>query len=218
MAILRGEYRDGERIGEQEVAKLYGVSRGPVRDALRILQSRSIVTLEPRRGACAIGVSLDMVADLFNARAALLGMAARCFARLADAQPLAQFSERLAHLREMAPMAISDPIEFAQKVGRANRLIYDHCGNAILTRMLREQGATSLWGFIWREQPLDYFTPERRASCINDLTAIETAVYRKDEAEAEACQRKLLLDSRDTVLQTLAEMRGGKIDPTKMVR
>ena len=71
-------------------------------------------------------------------------MAARCFARLADAQPLARFSERLARLHETAPMKVSDPIEFAQKVGRANRLIYDHCGNAILTRMLREQGATSL--------------------------------------------------------------------------
>ncbi len=217
MAILRGDYRDGERIGEQEMAELYGVSRGPVREAIRVLQSRGMVAFEPRRGAFAIGVSLDLIADLFNTRAALLGMAGRCFARVAPLG-LDQFSDRLARLRAIAPMDESDPIEFAQAVGWVGASIYNHCGNATLTRLLREQGETSLWGFIWRERPLDYFTLERRTSCIADYTATETAVCSGNETEAEARLRKIIFDSRDCVLNTLLEARGGAVDPTKVFR
>ena len=217
MAILRGNYREGERIGEQEMAELYGVSRGPVREAIRVLQSRGMVAFEARRGAFAIGISLDLIADLFNTRAALLGMAGRCFARVAPTG-LDQLSDRLARLRAIAPMDESDPIEFAQAVGWVGASIYNHCGNATLTRMLREQGETSLWGFIWQERPLDYFTVERRTSCISDYRAAESAVRRGNEAETEARLRKLIFDSRDSVLNTLLEARGGAVDPTKFLR
>ncbi len=218
MAILRGDYREGERIGEQEMADLYGVSRGPVREAIRVLQTRGMVAFEPRRGTFAIGISLDLIADLFNTRAALLGMAGRCFTRAAPPRGLEQMTERLARLRAMASLEDVDPTEFTQEVGRVGASIYDHCGNATLTRMLREQGETSLWGFIWRERPLDYFTPDRRASCIADYAAIETAARSGDETEAEARLRHIIFESRDSVLKTLVEARGGSVDPSKVLR
>jgi DNA-binding GntR family transcriptional regulator len=218
MAILRGGHRAGERIGEQEMAELYGVSRGPVREAIRFLQARGMVTFEPRRGAFAIDISLDLIADLFNTRAALLGMAGRCFTRAASARGLEQLAERLARLRSMAPIADFDPIEFAQASGRVGASIYNHCGNATLTYMLREQGETSLWGFIWRERPLDYFTSDRRASCIADYTLAEAAARSGGEAEAEAQLRKIIFDSRDRVLNTLMEVRGGLVDNSKIIR
>lgn len=218
MAILRGDYPAGERIGEQEMAELYGVSRGPVREAIRVLQARGMVSFEPRRGAFAIGISLDLIADLFNTRAALLGMAGRCFTRAASARGLQQLDEKLVSLRSMAPLANSDPIAFAQGSGRAGASIYNHCGNATLTQILHEQGETSLWGFIWRERPLDYFTLDRRASCIADYTLTETAARGGDEAEAEARLRKIIFDSRDSVLNTLMEARGGSVDRSKIMR
>ena len=218
MAILRGDYRAGERIGEQEMAELYGVSRGPVREAIRVLQARGMVMFEPRRGAFAIDISLDLIADLFNTRAALLGMAGRCFTRVAPARGLEQMAERLERLRAMAPMDASDPTEFTLEVGRIGASIYNHCDNAPLRRMLREQGETSLWGFIWHERPLDYFTPKRRAACIADYTATDAAARVGNEAEAEARLRKIIFDSRDSVLKTLIEVRGGTVDSRKILR
>lgn len=217
MAVLRGEYSEGERIREQDIADRHRVSRGPVREAIRLLQARGMVAFEPRRGAFAIGISLDLIADLFNTRAALLGMAGRCFTREASARGLEQVAERLARLRSMAPMDESDPSEFTLQVGRLGASIYNHCGNAPLTRMLREQGETSLWGFIWRERPLDYFTPERRADCVADYAATDAAARGGDEAEAEARLRKIIFDSRDSVLRTLVESRGGSVDPRKIL-
>jgi len=218
MAILRGDYRDGERIGEQDVADLYGVSRGPVREAIRVLERRGLLSFEPRRGAFAIGISLDLIADLFNTRAALLGLAGRCFTRAAPQHGLEQLSDRLARLRTISPIQDSDPADFALAVGRVGAAIYNHCGNLILTRMLREQGETSLWGLIWRERPLDYFTPKRRASCLAHFTATERAIGASDEIEAEARLRTIIFESRDSVLDTLIETRGGSVDQAKLLR
>jgi DNA-binding GntR family transcriptional regulator len=218
MAILKGDYADGERIGEQEVAERYGVSRGPVREAIRLLETRGIVRLEPRRGATAVGISLDAVADLFNTRAALLGMAGRCFTRCGGPDAVEQFAQRLAHLRSIAPLGASDAIEFAHATGRAGAAIYNHCGNATLVRLLREQGEASLWSFIWREWPADYANAERRAACIDDYTATEAAARNGDEAEAEARLRKVIFESRDAVLKALSQTRGGSVDPGKLLR
>ena len=49
--ILSGLWRPGERIGEQELADEFQVSRGPIREALRILEREGLVTLLARRGA-----------------------------------------------------------------------------------------------------------------------------------------------------------------------
>src|SRR5437870_2058546 len=46
-AIVAGDYRSGERVREQEIAGLYGVSRGPVREAIRALERRGLVEFFP---------------------------------------------------------------------------------------------------------------------------------------------------------------------------
>src|SRR5665647_855007 len=71
-AIVNGEYRGGERIREQELATLYGVSRGPVREAIRTLQERGLVNFFPRRGAYVVDVTLDTIVEVFNVRAVLM--------------------------------------------------------------------------------------------------------------------------------------------------
>ena len=48
--ILQGRYAAGQRIGEQAVAEMFSLSRGPVRDALRILERQGLVEIRPRRG------------------------------------------------------------------------------------------------------------------------------------------------------------------------
>ncbi|MBX6376050.1 MAG: GntR family transcriptional regulator [Acetobacteraceae bacterium] len=216
-AILRGEYAAGERIREQEVAQLYGVSRGPVREAIRSLARRGMVEFYPRRGAYAVGVSLDLIADFFNLRAALLGLAARCFVRVASPAGMAELEAGISRLRSLAADPLTDPVAFALEVGRAGATLYRHCGNAHLVRTLREQVHGSLWGLIWRERPLDFFTPERRRQTLDIFLGIEAAARQGDEGEAERLTRRLLFESRDHALETLAAIRQEAVDPTKML-
>lgn len=216
-AILRGDYAHGERIREQEVAALYGVSRGPVREAIRSLARRGLVEFFPRRGAYAVGMSLDLVADFFNLRAALLGLAARCFARSKPASGLMELEESIGMLRGMIADEAVDPVAFALQVGRAGAVLYRHCGNAHLARALREQVHGTLWGLIWRDQPLDFLTEARRREVTDSLNGILLAAQDGTEVEAERLARWLLLSSRDRALDALAATRSDVVDPSKRI-
>src|SRR4029079_610765 len=67
--ILRGDYPDGEPLRQDALADELGVSRIPVREALRQLESEGLVTFQPHRGAVVSTLSLDEIVELFELRA-----------------------------------------------------------------------------------------------------------------------------------------------------
>jgi DNA-binding GntR family transcriptional regulator len=218
VAIVNGEYRGGERVREQALAGLYGVSRGPVREAIRMLEKRGLVELFPRRGAYVVQITLEAIADIFNIRATLLGLAARCFARVPTAEGLADLERRAEPMRALLSEPDADPVEFALAVGRHGAAIYRHCGNGQLTRMLRGQNEGSLWGLIWRERPLDFHNLARRQEAVADWTRVRECIQGGDDATAERITRKALFDSRDAALETLRRMRQQVVHPSRRIR
>jgi DNA-binding GntR family transcriptional regulator len=75
--ILSGAMPPGARIGEQELADEFAVSRGPIREALRILEREGLATLLPRRGAIVTELSADELRELLEIRAGLFEMVVR---------------------------------------------------------------------------------------------------------------------------------------------
>src|SRR6478672_13809392 len=67
--ILRGDYPDGEPLRQDALADELGVSRIPVREALRQLEAEGLVTFNPHRGAVVSSMSLDEIMELFELRA-----------------------------------------------------------------------------------------------------------------------------------------------------
>src|SRR5687768_12783860 len=67
--IVSGACRPGQRIMEQALAAEFTVSRGPVREALRILERDGLVTILPRRGALVTDLSISEVKEIFDIRA-----------------------------------------------------------------------------------------------------------------------------------------------------
>lgn len=76
-AIVSGELPPGSKISEPEIARRYGVSRGPLREAIRRLQERKLVTRTPHFGARVATLSPATLAEIFTVREALEGIAAR---------------------------------------------------------------------------------------------------------------------------------------------
>ncbi|MFK8254134.1 GntR family transcriptional regulator [Ancylobacter terrae] len=76
-AIIGGALRPGAKISEPELARRYGVSRGPLREAIRRLQERRLVTRVPHVGARVVALSPATLAEIFTVREALEGIAAR---------------------------------------------------------------------------------------------------------------------------------------------
>src|SRR5689334_15635601 len=76
-AIIEGTYEAGKRILEQQLAADFQVSRGPVREALRILEREGLIRLQARRGAQVAQFDAEELRQIFQVRASLIGLAAR---------------------------------------------------------------------------------------------------------------------------------------------
>lgn len=76
-AILRGDYKPGENLKETKLAKELGVSRTPIREALRQLELEGLVSSIPNKGVVVEGVTKQDVEDIYTIRKMVEGLAAR---------------------------------------------------------------------------------------------------------------------------------------------
>jgi DNA-binding GntR family transcriptional regulator len=100
--ILSGGFAPGEHLVEARIAQQLNVSRGPVREAFKLLRSEGLVEEEPRRGTFVVRLDASDVLEIYQLRAAIEGRAARL---LAESRP----PDKLEELRRLS-MAIEDAI------------------------------------------------------------------------------------------------------------
>jgi len=134
--IVRGELGAGDRIVEQSLAEELKVSRGPIREALRILEKSMLLQLTPRHGATVSELSPSFVNWLYDILTELYALVARRAAQNHDEQDLADMRIAVARIEtaveEEDPREYYDAIfEFAAVAMRASR-------NPLLARILAD--------------------------------------------------------------------------------
>ena len=194
-AILAGKFSGGERVREEEVAELLGVSRTPVREALRRLQAQGL--LEPRagRGLCVVALGPQQVLELYEMREVLEGAAARLAARHASASEVSL----LENLLDACSVAEQD----ADRLAGVNRLlhhaIYDASHNRYLLSALR--GVYDSMALLGATT----FTVTGRSKLANqEHRAIVQAIARRNAEAAEKAARLHIERAKDTRLKMLA--------------
>jgi DNA-binding GntR family transcriptional regulator len=95
-AIHSGQFKPGDRLVEDRLAEEFGVSRNPVREAIRTLASEGLIEVTARRGAVVASLSPQEAEELLEVRATLEGANARLAARRRDPEVLEQIKEVLA--------------------------------------------------------------------------------------------------------------------------
>lgn len=90
--LLSGKHPPGSQLNESELSEICGVSRTPVREALRRLALDYFVRLEPNRGAFVIDWSREDIMDMFEMRSMMEGLAARKAAERASPDQIAKMS------------------------------------------------------------------------------------------------------------------------------
>ena len=88
--ILNGGFKQGEHLVEAKIAEQLNISRGPVREAFKLLRAEGLLNEEPRRGTFVVSLSADDVREIYGLRAALEGRAARLIARAHDPATIEQ--------------------------------------------------------------------------------------------------------------------------------
>jgi len=133
--ILSGQMPPGARIGEQELADEFSVSRGPIRDALRILEREGLATLLARRGAIVTELNTAELAELLEIRAGLFEIVVRKLAAQPNPELLEMLRGGVQRLQELASMTDGGN-DYAETTYRLLILCARHSGNARLARML----------------------------------------------------------------------------------
>ena len=133
--ILAGSLKPGERLVEDRLSAELGVSRVPVREALRGLSVEGLVTLLPRRGATVVEVTPESVAELVEVRALLEGLNAKLAAQRHDPEIIGQLKDTLARGNRAAKSGTAEELahlnaEFHERLAVASR-------NTVLSEVMR---------------------------------------------------------------------------------
>ncbi|MEW6623738.1 MAG: GntR family transcriptional regulator [Bacillota bacterium] len=199
-AIVKGQLKPGERLMEQQIAEELGVSRTPVREAIRKLELEGFIIMIPRRGAYVSDVSLKDVAQVFEVRAAMESLAAGLAAqRITDEQMEdleRKFVEAKAALEnsdlEMAIRFDSEFHEIIYQASRNDRLVQ------ILSN-LREQ--------IHRYRSASLAHPGRLKDTMEEHKNLLDAIYQRNVGLAEKLAKEHIENAENIILEGLKEKR-----------
>lgn len=100
--ILAGEFLPGEKLNEEAIAVKLGVSRGPVREAFRALESSGLVRMEKNRGVFVREVSLDEADEIYEVRAGIDELIGRLLAARIKPAQVAELRELMRKMQQAA--------------------------------------------------------------------------------------------------------------------
>lgn len=208
--IVEGRFKGGERLTELQLAELFDVSRGPVREAIRLLEKRRLLEVLPRRGVYVRPITLTNIKDLFNVRIALAAMAARSTAEREADSYLETLSRRVEQMRACADSPDTDPLQFAYIMTRAVHTVVRASGNELADELWDDLNESSFWTTIWRA-PLDARTPEVRWQRVREYETLVASLAAHDADAAERAMRVCLESTRDAALDFLRQTRPGNV-------
>lgn len=204
--ISTGLLKAGTRMREIELAQHYGVSRTPIREALKRLAVDGLVEDLPGEGLIVSNPSLNEILDAYLIREVLEGLAARLATERAHDTDRMQIQAAMRHMRMM--MGAGD-VEGAIKLCNTfDDLMYQAAKSERLHRMIRTARASQ--GPTLRS---NIRTPGRLDQAIAERVAIYEAFEARDGAGAEAATKDHLRKARELRLATSIESTLG-FDPS----
>lgn len=210
--IVSGAYSPGQRIMEQAVAAEFAVSRGPVREALRLLEKDGLVTILPRRGAQVTNLSIAEVKEIFDIRASLNGLRDREIAE--DPERMRILPALEAEVARLVKFARQPELgeDYVETVFRLNRLLTQASRNRRLRSILDALALQTR-----RYSQLGLSTPQRRRQSAQNWQRLIKAIREGDGTEAERIARERVLESRDAAIRILRQQSSGRA-PEKRAR
>lgn len=199
--ITAGTYAPGQRIMEQALAAEFGVSRGPVRDALRLLEKDGVVTILPRRGAQITKLTIQEVREIFDIRVALNGLRDRGIAEDPERSKLLPMLEHeVAELSRLSKSARYGN-EYVETVFRLNRALNAASRSPRLRAILDALARQTV-----RYSRLGLSSELRRRQSVKHWQELVRAVREGDGERAQRAAEARVRASRDEAIKKLREL------------
>ena len=198
-AIITGELKPGERLMEVQLAEKMGVSRTPVREAIRKLELEGLVEMLPRKGAHVADLSIKDIMDVLEVRASLDGLATALAAERIKPEQVKELKHVQTQFLQYVEKqnlqgTIKKDVEF-------HDIIYSCSGNEKLIQIannLREQ--------VYRFRVIylkDYISPKE---IVKEHAEILEAVAEKDMEKARKIAEEHIKNQEKAFLKALKKM------------
>ncbi|OYD23921.1 GntR family transcriptional regulator [Oceanimonas baumannii] len=205
--IVKGEFAAGSKISEPELARRFGVSRGPLREAIMRVESLGLIERAPHVGARVIALSRAKLMEIYAVREALEGMAVRLACQHITEQELDALQQLLdthkAHIEEVEGASYfhqQGDFDFHYRLIQASRnstLIGLLCDELYhLLRMYRHQSQRS---------------HSRPQQALSEHFHLLAALRERDAELAEMLMRRHIMRSRLLIEQQLKDEQGASV-------
>lgn len=200
--ILKGRYQRNEAMKELQISKDLGVSRTPVREALRQLELEGLVTIIPNKGAVVSGINARDIADIYAIRSLIEGLSAQWAAENITLEQLDELEE-IVYLSEfhLKKGHIDQLYELDNKF---HEVLYEASESKILRHVLSD-----FHHYVQRVRKTSLSAPERAMKSINEHKAILEALRNKDtEAAKYLTNIHVENTSRNVIEKRIVEVLG----------
>lgn len=195
-AIMRGQLSPGERLLEVQLAEEMGVSRTPVREAIRRLELEGFVVMLPRKGAYVAGLSIDDVENVYEIRTALETLAVRLAAQRMvdeDYRLLDELVERM-----QATWQEGDVDAWVKLDANFHELLYRFSRNDRLVQLM-----SNVMEQISRYRILSLANVEVRHNSLAEHQEVISALRLRDSEEAAAAAARHIENTKQSLVKML---------------
>jgi DNA-binding GntR family transcriptional regulator len=213
-AIVKGELAPGTKMSEAELAARYGVSRGPLREALRRLEGRKLLTRIPHVGVRVVSLSFEELIQIYHVREAMEGMAARLAALNMSAEEVQGLKDLLAQHEKQAELQEGrayfqdeGDFDFHYRIVQGSR-------NEVLSQML----CGELYHRVRLYRYQFSVTEGRPQKAFGEHHRIIEAIEAKDAEMAEILMRRHISSARANIEHHFRERTGLQGQPLMPIR
>ena len=199
-AILDGEFRPGEQLTEQALSEKLGVSRTPIREALRQLEHDELVKSTPNKGVVVVGLSEKDIDDIYTTRMMIEGFAARLAAQHITDEEIEKLRE-IVELQEFYA-GKDDSAHLKALDSTFHDTIYSICRNRPLARIL-----TQFHNYIQKQREMSMRSAGRARAAVIEHRAIFEAIAAHDADNAEKLARAHIFAAKENLNHVIDSMK-----------
>lgn len=176
--ILNGTYKEHEELKEMAISEEMGVSRTPVREALRQLELEGLVSIIPNKGAYVTGITKKDVEDIYAIRALLEGLCARWATKHISKEQMEQLEETI-YLSEFHASK-NHAKQLTELDDQFHEILYEACNSKMLEHQLKD-----FHEYVKRVRKRTLSDNARGVEAVKEHRQIMEAIREKDENRAE---------------------------------
>lgn len=193
-AILDGTYSSGDSLTELGLSAELGVSRTPVREALRQLELEGLVQTLPNKGTVVVGISQKDIEDIYTIRMSMEGLACEWAAKKISEEECGKLRE-IIELQEFYAQK-NDVLQVWQLDRKFHETIYDASRSRPLKHTL-----TNFHNYIQKARALSFKSGGRTALSVKEHRDIYEAVARHDSGKARLLTQQHIANARENFLK-----------------